>query len=95
MELLAKYSRAARRVAVVFVTLTALFSAEGCILVGAVAAGAYASSIADEDRKAFHANNIEREKAGLAPLTKDEWLSKKKAEEPAEAKPATESRDAG
>ena len=67
---------------------------QGCLLVGAVAAGAYASGKADEDRKAFHANNLEREKAGLKPLTKEEWLKQKSEEEapPDSAKPASTSR---
>lgn len=52
----------------------------GCLLAAAgVAAGAYTSSVADDDRKAFHANNIEREKAGLKPLTRDEWLERQTA----------------
>lgn len=49
------------------------FTAPGCLLVGAVAAGAYASSVSDEDKKAFHSNNMEREKNGLKPLTYEEW----------------------
>lgn len=49
----------------------------GCLVAaGLIAAGAYASSISDEDREKFHKMNLEREKAGLKPLTEDEWLMK-------------------
>jgi hypothetical protein len=63
------------------VLLCASLPLGGCLLVGGVAAGAYASGQADKDRAAFHANNVEREKAGLEPLTREEWLAKKKSDE--------------
>lgn len=55
------------------------FAAGGCLLMAAAATGAYVSSTADKDRKAFEANNVEREKAGLPPLTRDEWESGQRA----------------
>jgi hypothetical protein len=48
----------------------------GCAVAAAVAAGAYASGKADADRKAFHEHNLERERAGLQPLSKEEWLKR-------------------
>jgi hypothetical protein len=54
----------------------------GCMLIGAAAAGAFISSVADEDRERFHRMNLEREKAGLKPLTEEEWLQKEAAEQP-------------
>jgi hypothetical protein len=83
-----------RTVSVALALLSFATVGQGCLLVGAVAAGAYASGKADEDRKAFHANNLEREKAGLKPLTKEEWLKQKSEEEapPDSAKPASTSR---
>lgn len=45
----------------------------GCGVAAIVAAASYSSSVTAEDRKAFHEHNLEREKAGLPPLTAEEW----------------------
>lgn len=50
----------------------------GCLL---LAAGGLAAGLSDADRKAYHANNLEREKAGLPPLTREEWKKQKPAKE--------------
>lgn len=44
----------------------------GCV-VACIAAGAYCSSVREEEKKAYQDANIERERTGLKPLTPDEW----------------------
>lgn len=64
--------------------IAVLCQLSGCLLIGAAAAGAYISSVSDEDRERFHRLNIEREKNGLKPLTEEEWLMKETGEKKAE-----------
>ena len=45
----------------------------GCAVAALTAASAYAASSGDDDTAAYHKNNTEREKAGLRPLSKEEW----------------------
>ena len=53
---------------------------QGCLAVaGLVAAGSYAASNDDKDKQAFQQLNLEREKAGLRPLTWEEWKKGKNA----------------
>lgn len=63
-----------RRIGMAVVVLLVCGVMQGCLAVaGLVAAGSYAASNSDKDRQAFQQNNLEREKAGLKPLTWDEW----------------------
>lgn len=62
-------------------SLALVFSSlSGCAVAAVIGAAAYASGKADEDRKAFHEHNLEREKAGLPPLTNEQWLEKQTVE---------------
>ena len=69
----------------------------GCAVAAMTAAGAYAASSGDEDTAAYHKNNTEREKAGLRPLSEDEWenrnavKSKKKSSSSGSSKQAPSS----
>jgi hypothetical protein len=45
----------------------------GCAVAALTAAGAYAASSGDDDTAAYHKNNTDREKAGLKPLSEDQW----------------------
>ena len=45
----------------------------GCAVAALTAASAYAASSGDDDTAAYHKNNTEREKAGLRPLSEEEW----------------------
>jgi hypothetical protein len=45
----------------------------GCAVAAITAAGAYAASSGDDDTAAYHKNNTDREKAGLKPLSEDQW----------------------
>jgi len=70
------------------------FGLQGCAAAALTAAGAYASSTADRDIDAYHKNNTEREKAGLKPLSKEQWESqneKKSSSNKKVSKPASES----
>ena len=70
---------------------------QGCAVAAMTAAGAYAASSGDEDTAAYHKNNTEREKAGLRPLSEDEWenrnavKSKKKSSSSGSSKQAPSS----
>jgi hypothetical protein len=65
------------RVCLVVMLAGFVTSASGCIpmLIGAAV---YSGAKSDEDKAAFHAQNLEREKAGLAPMTWDDWNLKNK-----------------
>lgn len=69
-----------RRTLLSLVLVATTLSLGGCGIAALVAAGSYASSVNDADRKAFHEHNLEREKAGLAPLTLEEWRQRNGAE---------------
>ena len=45
----------------------------GCAVAALTAAGAYAASSGDDDTAAYHKNNTDRAKAGLKPLSEDQW----------------------
>ncbi len=63
-----------RKIALSSVLLLAgLVATSGGCLAVAVGALAYDEANYKEERQAFNAQNLEREKAGLKPLTWDEW----------------------
>jgi len=55
----------------------------GCVAVGAALAD---DALSKDDRKEFQKMNLEREKAGLKPLTRDEWKHKRYAGEKVQKK---------
>lgn len=73
-----------RTLAIALATVAACTMLGGCIP-ALIATGVYAAHTRDQDRAAMHEHNLEREKAGLRPLTWEEWSRKN-------AKPADESR---
>lgn len=65
------------------------FGLQGCAVAALTAAGAYASSTADKDIDAYHKNNTQREKAGLKPLSKEQWESQNESKSSSSSKKAT------
>ncbi|MBM3271479.1 MAG: hypothetical protein FJZ01_27905 [Candidatus Sericytochromatia bacterium] len=76
-----------RRLGVLVMSVLMVSSLSGCLAVG-VGALAYDAGKLKEERTAFHAQNIEREKAGLKPLTWEEWRLQRTGKDDARSKPA-------